>query len=514
MILSLIVIIGFLLRLHRLDVFSLWFDEADSVLSAISPLQIGEMFKAGRVSVIHNLFVNIWKIAGVDEGSLRLSSVVFGILAIIALYKLTEFILDRKAALFSAFLLSISPLNIYYSQELRPYAMMVLWTICATYCFLKGLNSKRIIYWLGFVVFTVLNLYTHWIAAFYFSTFVIYFIINRKVFGDALKNFLISNMIIVLLSIPWLWSLAQVSKLILNPNSLFSQISIGWIPPVDYTSILWTLKNFTAGYSVGHFVAAAILLFYGLFFFRGIFCLRDKKKILLPLLLFIFPVILLFGISKYRSCYIDRYLIASCPFFYLIVACGLRETKNILQASALGVFVAFSAYGLTMQYENLLAGSFIEHRGVQCKKQEHQAVEYVLRNLSAEDGIFHVSRSTVLPFEFYFKYADRLKIASHKSDHSQLLVFLKEEDSSRPDLELYKYSLVTGELDDQYVYRPVSALVKDFDRIWLVFSEWDFTLASKPGSLENKMLDFLTRDYRIADCKKFYGVDVYLFVKK
>ncbi|MFA5196029.1 MAG: glycosyltransferase family 39 protein [Bacteroidales bacterium] len=509
-----IVITGALLRLYRLGVFSLWFDEADSVLSAIHPLQTLEMLKAGRVLVMHNLFLNFWKIVGVDEFRLRFSSVIFGVLAIVVLYLLAKHVFDKKTALWSAFFLSISPFNIYYSQELRPYAMMVLLTICTVYCFIKGWEEKKILYWLGYVVFAVLNFYTHWIAAFYFFTLIVYSVLRYRRDSGARKMFFISNIIIAVLSVPWAWSLVRVSRLVFDRDSLFSQISIGWIPPVNYTSILWTLKNFTAGYSVGHFVAAMILSLYGLFFFRGIFCSRDKQKVLLPLLLFIFPVILLFGISKYRSFYIDRYLIASCPFFYLIVACGLKETKKIFRLSALGAFTVFSAYALTMQYDNFLAGSFIEHRGVQCKKQERQAAEYILGNLGVEDGIFHVCRSTVLPFEFYFKYAGWPKISSDKREYPQLLVFLKEEDGSSADLELCRYSLVTGELDDRYVYRPVDVTVKDFGRIWLIFSEWDFVLASKPDSLENKMLEILKKNYRIEDLKQFSGVNVYLFIKK
>lgn len=509
-----IVVTGVLLRLYRLEVFSLWFDEADSVLSAIQPLQTLEMLKAGRVLVMHNLFLNFWKIIGVDEFRLRLSSVIFGVLAIIILYLLAKRVFDKKTALWSAFLLAISPFNIYYSQELRPYAMMVLLTICTVYCFIKGWEEKRILYWSGYVIFAVLNFYTHWIAAFYFFTLIVYSVFWCRRDAGARKMFFISNIIIVVLSVPWVWSLVRISRLVIDRDSLFSQISIGWIPPVDYTSILWTLKNFTAGYSVNHFAAVTTLLLYGLFFFRGIFCSRDKQKILLPLLLFIVPVILLFGISKYRSCYIDRYLIASCPFFCLIVACGLKETKRIFSFFALVAFTVFSAWALTIQYNNFLAGSFIEHRGVQCKKQERQAAEYILNNLEVEDGVFHVCRSTVLPFEFYFKYTDRLKMPPGKREHPQLLVFLKEENDSGVGLELCRYSLVTGDLDDRYVYRPVDVTVEDFDRIWLVFSEWDFVLASKPGSLENKMLEVLKKNYRIEDLKQFSGVNVYLFIKK
>ncbi|MCK9431353.1 MAG: glycosyltransferase family 39 protein [Candidatus Omnitrophica bacterium] len=514
MILFFIVITGISLRLYQLGAFSLWFDEADSILSAIPPFQVLGMLKAGRVLVMHNLFLNFWKIAGTDEFTLRISSAIFGVLAIVVLYRIAEYVFDKKTALWSAFLLSISPFNIYYSQELRPYAMMVLLTLCAVYCLVKGLKEKKITYWLGYVVFTVLNFYTHWIASFYFFTVIVYFIIWRRDHKEVQKAFIFSNAVVVLLSIPWVWSLVRVFRLILDWDSLFSKISIGWIPAVDYASIPFTLKNFAAGYSVNYFIGGAALLLYGIFFLRGVFLLRNDRKMWLMFLLFVFPIILLYGISEYRSCYVDRYLIVSSAFFYLIVACGLRDTKRVLRIAVLGAFIVFSACGLIMQYHNFLAGDFIEHRGAQCKKQEHRAADYVLQRLNPEDGILHVCRSTVLPFEFYFKYGEKTGCGLRGNDHPQTLVFLRGREDSLPTLELYKYSLVTGDLDSHYVYRPLNAPVRSYNRIWLIFSEWDFSSASLPGSPGNKVIDLLKENYRIVDFKRFYGVEVYLFIKK
>jgi hypothetical protein len=494
--------------------FSLWFDEADSILSAISPFQVLGMLKAGRVLVMHNLFLNFWKIAGTDEFTLRVSSAIFGVLAIVVLYRIAEYVFDKKTALWSAFLLSISPFNIYYSQELRPYAMMVLLTLCAVYCLVKGLEEKKITYWIGYVVFTVLNFYTHWIASFYFFTIVVYFIIWRRDHKEVRKAFIVSNAVILLLSIPWAWSLWRILRLVFDQDSLFSKISIGWIPAVDRLAMLLTLKNFSAGYSVSQAVAVIAVILYGVFFLRGILNFREGKKIWLVSLLFIFPIAILFGLSKYRSFYVDRYLIASSPFFYLIVSRGLSRIKNFRTSFLiLGLFMACSALGLVKQYNNYLQGDFVEHLGVQCKKQERQAAAYVLENLEPGDGILHVSRSSVLPFEFYFKYAGKLKIASHESIKPQLLIFLKEKKSRPAELELCKYSLVTGDLDEHYVYRPTGLSLEDFERVWVIFSGWDFYLANRSGSSENRIIDLIGSGYRKAGMRKFDGINIYLFEK-
>ncbi|MFA6357365.1 MAG: glycosyltransferase family 39 protein [Candidatus Omnitrophota bacterium] len=508
----LIVILGFFLRVYKLSQFGLWYDEADSILSAISPSHIIDMLTAGRVLIIHNLFVNVWKFIGIDEFTLRLSSVIFGILSVIVIYKLGVLIFDRRSALLSAFLLSISPFNIYYSQELRPYSMIVFFTLCATYYFIKGLNDKRIIYWLNYIIFITLNLYTHWVAIFFFIVYVIYFVIYHKRFRDSFKPFFISDIVIVILSLPWLWSLLSVTKLINNQNSVFYQLNLGWIPSVNWLTIFWTLKNFIVGYS-GNIPNFLLPLFvYSFCFFLGILSFKDKKNILLPLLMFVLPLIFLFVISEFKSCYIDRYLIASSAFFYLVTAKGLSSLKHPYRVIILCLITFFALVNLTKQNSNFLPAKAFERRGVQCKKQDRQAAEFVLKNLSIEDGVLHVCRSTVLPFEYYFKYADKLKIALIANEHLQFLAFLSDEDDS--ELKLCKLSLVTGKLDDYYVYRPVSVSFKDFTRIWVIFSGWDFNLASKSGSLENKMINLININYQVVDSKVFAGINVYLYVKK
>jgi uncharacterized membrane protein len=92
----------------------------------------------------------------------RLLSVVFGTVAIPAVYGLAKLLFDRETALVSALLLAVSQLSIQYSQEARAYAQLLLLTIAASYFFLRALKERRSLFWQFFVASAVLVGCTHY----------------------------------------------------------------------------------------------------------------------------------------------------------------------------------------------------------------------------------------------------------------------------------------------------------------------------------------------------------------
>src|SRR4051812_16560510 len=96
---------------------------------------------------------------GTDEAALRTLSALFGIATVPVAYLIGRDLGSRRAGLAAAALVAFNPLLVWYSQEARPYSLLVL--LCALsmlFCF-----RRRVWPW---ALFSVLALLTHYFAAF------------------------------------------------------------------------------------------------------------------------------------------------------------------------------------------------------------------------------------------------------------------------------------------------------------------------------------------------------------
>lgn len=130
--LSLLVLIlsAFAVRLYALDAKGLAYDEAATALMArAAPLEIIDFH--WRAAFEHppfwQLFMHFWSLGfGQSEFALRLPSVLAGVLTISLLWQLARQVnLSAATALTGAFLATVAPVLVYYSQEARMYALVV-----------------------------------------------------------------------------------------------------------------------------------------------------------------------------------------------------------------------------------------------------------------------------------------------------------------------------------------------------------------------------------------------------
>jgi len=166
---------GALLRLIQLDFQPLWWDEGYSVFFATRAF--GVMLARTAIDIHPPLYYALlqgWIAAfGKTAETLRLMSVVFSIAALPLLYLVAKKLFDARVGLVAAFLLALSPLSIYYAQELRMYGMVLflaLVSVAAQLKILKAENAARgapsqIASWL-YVAATAALLYTQYFAAF------------------------------------------------------------------------------------------------------------------------------------------------------------------------------------------------------------------------------------------------------------------------------------------------------------------------------------------------------------
>ncbi|MCL4389952.1 MAG: glycosyltransferase family 39 protein [Patescibacteria group bacterium] len=147
-----ILVIGFLFRLINLNQ-SLWLDEAISVLAVKnnSFWQLVTQFAPGDFHPpLYYLILKFWdSFFGYGEISSRFLSVVFGTMAVAFVYLIGKRLFSKKVGLVAALFLSVNPLAVYYSQEARMYALVMLAVTAAVYFFV---SKRRWWFTLAFLV--------------------------------------------------------------------------------------------------------------------------------------------------------------------------------------------------------------------------------------------------------------------------------------------------------------------------------------------------------------------------
>jgi 4-amino-4-deoxy-L-arabinose transferase-like glycosyltransferase len=140
-----LVALALILRAARLDLQPLWWDEGYSVWFAHHPLP--EMLRLTAQDIHPPLYYALlggWsQLFGLAPVALRLLSVMVGVLAIPLAYAVGRWLGGRRAGLLAAMLFTISPLAIYYSQEIRMYALVALWALAAVGAAARWLGLGR-----------------------------------------------------------------------------------------------------------------------------------------------------------------------------------------------------------------------------------------------------------------------------------------------------------------------------------------------------------------------------------
>lgn len=160
------VLLGVGLRCFRVSQNSLWIDEFMSLTDAVVPLSQIPAAALGEHGNNPPIYFYLLHFAvgaeGDGEVALRLVSVIAGILTIPFMWLLTrEIVPDPGVADITALLVATNPLLLWYSQEARPYALLLLFCSAALWCQVVACRTRRVGWWIGFTVCSALAMLTH-----------------------------------------------------------------------------------------------------------------------------------------------------------------------------------------------------------------------------------------------------------------------------------------------------------------------------------------------------------------
>ena len=86
-------------------------------------------------------------------------SVFAGVATVAVVYSLGCALVGRGAGLLGAALLGVCPLHVWYSQEIRMYALQTLLVSLSFLFMVLALRRERLTFWAGYAFCTALSLY-------------------------------------------------------------------------------------------------------------------------------------------------------------------------------------------------------------------------------------------------------------------------------------------------------------------------------------------------------------------
>jgi mannosyltransferase len=169
MALAALIVVGAVLRFSTLGVQHYWLDEA--VTAGLMRMDLGDMLTAAATTEstppLYYLIARGWAfVFGSGEIALRSLSALLGTLTIPVAYAIGATLASRRAGLVAAALTAVSPPLVWYSQEARSYALLVLLSALSLLFVaraLRGGRARDVALW---ALTAALALLTHYFAGF------------------------------------------------------------------------------------------------------------------------------------------------------------------------------------------------------------------------------------------------------------------------------------------------------------------------------------------------------------
>lgn len=375
-ILGIILVAGFLLRIYKLSSQSIWLDEAYSIYHSQQDFIHAISFK-DTSPALYYVLLHLWiKLTGTSAFSVRLLSVFFGTASVFIIYLLGAHIFNKKVGIYSALLVSFSPLHIYFSQEARTYSLFFALTLLSMYFYskLNKVTSKWII--AGYLISTAFLIYSHLYALLIVLVQNLHqFIVNRLKLSREVKVWILMQFIIFIFYIP---------RIIQLPGIIADNFHT-WISRPSFLQLIYMIYFFFSG-MVFSFYGLALMLICALLVLRYKF----RSNIFFTLWIFI-PVIIPFTYSLFFTpIFIPKYsYFVSLPL-YIMASRSLFGMKAEIRSILISAMIILSIATLLVQQNTITKDSW------------NKAAEYIQTSNQKADKVIILTSYEILPFSYYF----------------------------------------------------------------------------------------------------------------
>ncbi|MBI4787701.1 MAG: glycosyltransferase family 39 protein [Chloroflexi bacterium] len=254
-----ITLAGLWLRVLRLEFQPLWWDEGYSVFFATR--DFATMLERTAIDIhppLYYALLQVWMFfLGQGAIAARWFSVFIGVATIPLMYALARQLFpNTRVPLLATLLLALSPLHIYYSQEVRMYGLVTFLGLASVYLFIRLLDNLSLRGATLYILVTTAALYTQYYAAFVlaFEILVTLTIVFRSRSAalahwpiGSLAHLLRAWLAIALLYLPWV--IYAGPRLYDYVTRKVSHEAYAPLDPITF------LAQHLAAFSVGHLTA-------------------------------------------------------------------------------------------------------------------------------------------------------------------------------------------------------------------------------------------------------------------
>ncbi len=407
-----IFLIAFGLRVFRLDLQSLWYDEAFSVyLAHFDPATLAARTAADIQPPLYYLLLNFWITqAGDSEFAVRFLSLSFGVLTIPLLAVTARRLFDHRAAGFAALLATLSPLYVWYSQETRMYTQITFLLLLSSYALLRTADSRR--WWIVFALANIAAVYTHYFAFAVITFQVIWIIVSSfklNLKPETWKPATFSLLAIFAAFLPWLPFVV----------ARFGQDASYWRGELKLDEALrHILINFTLGESVLETHAQWLALGWLGISALGLIALaiqnakckmqNSTRAITFVLLYGILPLALLLLLFSRNPKFNARYLMIASPAFFLLLGAGLASLCTLTRRATRFQFYVLRFTLYVIPFAFLLATCLYADANAYfdpafTKASFREVVRYVEQHTAPDEAILLTSGHMFPAFNYYYR---------------------------------------------------------------------------------------------------------------
>jgi uncharacterized membrane protein len=349
---SLVFLVNLIFKIPYLGFSSFWYDEIVSVQSASLDFgHIKHVSEWDKNPPFYYYCLSVWiKIFNDSEFCVRLLSVIFSSLAAAVLFIFSNKHFNRTTAIVSGLLFLSSNILFFYSHEARAYSLVLLLSLLSSFAYfnLKDKQNKQYIIILGLLNF--LLIYTHYIAGLilFFQTILMFVYFDRK------QKVAFCYSLLIVLGFTLLRFTKKQALLLIAFNSSETNF---WLKKSDLTYLNEVLSEF-------FFHQALILPLLAVIITGCLVIIKTRLKqsnftLIYCLCVGVGSTVILFLLGKITPIFLDRYLVFSLPFIFLLIAVGLSAIKPIIIPIAFSIaFFTFSAFKIDyktdkgMDYKN------------------------------------------------------------------------------------------------------------------------------------------------------------------
>ncbi len=462
---------------------SLWLDEATSVTFARRFVTDFPVFSDYNMTLYYGLLY-VWTNLGVgeSEAAVRLLSAIFATASVPILYGLTRRLFGPGTAALAALLLIVNAFVVYYAQETRGYALLMLLTVSGAWLVLRAIERPTWPRWAAFAIVAVLAMYTHFFAGPVLVAFAVFAVLVRGPRGLAGWASVAATGILV--------STLPLGVAIIARGAC----QIDYLPELSVATLAVALQEVTGDQGLGRpedqafLFGSALLATYavlvGIGVFAGIRAIRtraaERDGYLLAILALFVPIGLVIVTSALVTPVLaPRYLIILAPWLALIAALGIEAVRPRWMGTILGVgLIVLSVAGTLHLYS--LPG----------REEWRTVASVILDDAQPGDGVIFYTSSGEKPFAYYTRRDDAVARAP-------VQIELPSDNACRID-ERYESRLLAGLARVDPLYHQ---------RIWVVL-----THQAEGAEQERLILEQLEGSYEVVERQRIgEKIEVVLF---